>query len=153
MPTPGKDFSLDTIADDEAPIGFGSLSCSSQASIMRSIVWICISEMLCICVRAASTICRGHSSAEAALAILSITCLPFFSLVCAISSLQVDIALRAAFTASRASFVSPGTDVGWKLRGSTSRKLTGIDELHSLICFPANPLFRIFGTDYDDKAT
>jgi hypothetical protein len=103
--------------------------------------------------RAASTSCCGHPSAEAALAILSITCLQFFSLVCAISLRQVDIALRAAFTASRASLVSPGTDIGWKLRGSTSRKLTGIDDLHSLIGFPTNPVFGIFGTDYDDKAT
>src|SRR6516165_385260 len=87
--------------------------------------------MLCICVRAASTICLGHPSAEAATAILSITCLPFFSLVSAISLRQVDIAFSAAFTASRASFVSPETDIGLKLRGSTSRKLTGIDDLLS----------------------
>jgi hypothetical protein len=30
-----KDFSLDSIADCEAAIGFGNLSCSTQASIMR----------------------------------------------------------------------------------------------------------------------
>ena len=31
---PGKDFSFDNIADGEAAIGFGNLTCSSQASIM-----------------------------------------------------------------------------------------------------------------------
>src|SRR6516162_1698533 len=79
--------------------------------------------MVCICARAASTTCSGHPSAAAAAAILSMTCLLFFSLVLSVSLRQVDIALRAAFTASRASFESPGTDTGLKLRGVTSTNL------------------------------
>src|SRR5262245_32073493 len=77
---PGKDFSLTSIVDGEAAIGFGDLICSSQASIMRSIVLICKLAMDCNCVRVASTICSGHPIAAAASAIFSMTCLPFFSL-------------------------------------------------------------------------
>src|SRR6516225_335967 len=84
-PKPGKDFNLESNADGEAVVGFGNLSCSSQASMMESIVLICISVVLCICVRAASTICCGHPSATAAVAIFLMTCLPYFSLVLAVS--------------------------------------------------------------------
>src|SRR5262249_23487815 len=45
-PKLGKEFSFDNIAD-----GSGDLICSSQASIMLSIVWICILIILWICVR------------------------------------------------------------------------------------------------------
>src|SRR5262249_23070694 len=38
--TLGRDFSFDSIADG-AVIGFGDLICSSQTSIMSSIIWIC----------------------------------------------------------------------------------------------------------------
>jgi hypothetical protein len=43
--------------------------------------------------------------------------LAFFSLMSVASLRQVDKALRAAFTASCASFESPGIDVGLKVRG------------------------------------
>jgi hypothetical protein len=33
-PKPGKDFYLESNADGEAVVGFGNLSCSSQASMM-----------------------------------------------------------------------------------------------------------------------
>jgi hypothetical protein len=39
-PQPGDDFNLETSADGEVVIGFGTLSCSSQASMIRSIVLI-----------------------------------------------------------------------------------------------------------------
>jgi hypothetical protein len=45
----------------------------------------------------------------------------FFWLVSAVSLRQADIALRAAFTASRASFESPGIEIGLKLRGAPLR--------------------------------
>src|SRR5262245_42138323 len=76
-----------------------------------------------ICAWAASTICSGHPSAAAAAAIFSMTCLLFFSLLSANSLRQVDMASKAAFTASRALFESPGTVIGLKLRGITSTNL------------------------------
>src|SRR5215813_2423567 len=115
---PGKDFSFDSIA-----VGFGDLICSSQASINRSIVWICILVMLCICARVVSTICSGHASAPAAAAIFSMTCSLFFSLLLAVSMRQVAIASKAAFTALRASSESPEAHIGLKLRGVTSAYL------------------------------
>src|SRR5215831_17626619 len=99
-------------------------------------VLICISVTLCICMRAASTICSGHPSAVAAAAIFSMTSLLFFSLVSAVSLRQVDMASKAAFTASRALFESPGTDIGLKLRGATSTDLFCIQILllhHTLL--------------------
>src|SRR5262245_41987212 len=72
--------------------------------------------MLCICVRAASTICAGHPSSAAAAAIFSIIRLMFFSLLSATSLRQVDMASKAAFTASLALYESPGIDMGSKLR-------------------------------------
>jgi hypothetical protein len=55
----------------------------------------------------------------------------FFSLVLAASLRQVDIALRAAFTASCASFESPGTDTGLKPQGVNSARL---------LCIVVSPL-------------
>src|SRR5262245_32315534 len=115
-PEPAAGFSFCNIADGEAVVAFGNLSCSSQASMMRSIILICISVRLCICVRAASTICSGHPSSAAAAAIFSMTRLIFFSLLSAISPRHVDMASKAALTASRALYESPGTDMGSKLR-------------------------------------
>src|SRR5262249_50818472 len=79
-----------------------------------------MSATLCICARAASTICSGHPSAPAATATFSMTRLPFFPPLSMISLRQVDIALRAAFTASHASSVSPGTVTGLNFRGFAS---------------------------------
>src|SRR4029453_16386612 len=45
----GMDCSFDSIAEGDAPIG--DFSCSSHASIMRSMVWICSLVMLCSFVR------------------------------------------------------------------------------------------------------
>src|SRR5215471_6512027 len=84
--------------------------------------------MLCIWVRAASTICSGHPSAVAAAAIFSITCLLALSLASAVSLRQLDMALRAAFTASRPSLERPGTETGLKARGVTSLNLIGMAE-------------------------
>src|ERR1700758_421164 len=46
--------------------------------------------MLCNCARVASTICSGHPSARAAVAIFSMTRSLFFSLLLAISMRQAD---------------------------------------------------------------
>src|SRR5262249_20600247 len=123
---PGKDFSFDSIA-----VGFGDLICSSQASINRSIVWICILVMLCICALMVSTTCSGHPSARAAAAIFSMTCSLFFSLFLAVSMRQVDIASKAALTALRASSERLGAHIGLKLRGVTSAYL---------FCMAASPV-------------
>src|SRR5438552_18290944 len=53
-------------------------------------------------------------------AIFSMTCSLFFSLLLAVSMLQIDIASKAAFTAWRASSESPGTDIELKLRRFTA---------------------------------
>jgi hypothetical protein len=55
---------------------------------------------------------------------------PFLSLVSAISLRQVDIALRAAFTASRTSFVSWGSAIGVNSRGLPSRNMLGMTAPH-----------------------
>src|SRR5262249_35426202 len=75
------------------------------------------SATLCSWVRVASTTCSGHPSADAAAAIWSMTRLPFFSLVSASSLRQVARAFKAVFTPSRASLLSPATDMGLNSRG------------------------------------
>src|SRR6516165_7202710 len=112
------DCSFDSIADDE----LGDLICSSQASIIRSVVWICILMTPCICAWVASTICCGHPNARAAAAILSMT----ISKLSTVSVRQVDIASNAAFTALRASSESSGVNFGLKLRGVASANLLSI---------------------------
>jgi hypothetical protein len=91
---------------------------------------ICISARRRICVLPASTICSGHPSIAAASDIFSMTRLPFFSFASAVSLRQVDIALSAAFTASRASFVNSGNAMGLNSRGSPSRNLLGMAAPH-----------------------
>ena len=73
------------MADGEAVVGSGNLSCSSQVSIIWSIVLIWTSATACICVRAVSTTCSGQPNALAASAIFSTTSLPLFSLASAVS--------------------------------------------------------------------
>src|SRR5688572_6670693 len=86
-------------------------------------VLIWISATLCICARAVSTTCSGQPKALAAEAIFSTISAPFFSLACAVSLRQANMASRAAFTASRALFDNPGIGIGLKLRGVISRNL------------------------------
>src|SRR5262249_48751189 len=66
----------------------------------------------------------------AAAAIFSMTCSLFFSLLLAMSMRQADIASKAVFTAWRASFESPATDI--ELKSREFAELSCMDRLLSV---------------------